>query len=59
MGQVISFNRSLRQHTNKHLRSIQTFKLLIEDLLFTACKQQNTGRDAMNKEEFKVSKQDD
>lgn len=41
------------------LRSIQTFKLLIEDLLFTACKQQNTGRDAMNKEEFKVSKQDD
>ena len=41
------------------LRSIQTFKLLVEDLLFTACKQQNTGRDAMNKEEFKVSKQDD
>lgn len=41
------------------LRSIQTFKLLIEDLLFTACIQQNTGRDAMNKEEFKVSKQDD
>ena len=41
------------------LRSIQTFKLLVEDLLFTACKQQNMGRDAMNKEEFKVSKQDD
>ena len=31
----------------------------MEDLLFTACKQQNTGRDAMNKEEFKVNKQDD